>query len=203
MPSSSTVANRKLPPSKSRAEWLKLDHWCEKMQQFRWEKLLSQCSGRDLVRLQCQHSPSIGAWLSAIPSRALGLEISPPIYRILLRWWLGMPLAFPSECQEGPVECPFCGEASDCFGDHVLCCNKAEFYTRHQVLVKCLTAFLAAAGLRVANEVQIDGRQRPADIFVDRWTTADPAAIDVTVSHPLAPSLGLNVRSAKELATTK
>ena len=114
-----------------------------------------------------------------------------------------MPLAFPSECQEGPVECPFCGEASDCFGDHVLCCNKAEFYTRHQVLVKCLTAFVAAAGLRVANEVQIDGRQRPADIFVDRWTTADPAAIDVTVSHPLAPSLGLNVRSAKELANTK
>ena len=114
-----------------------------------------------------------------------------------------MPLAFPSECQEGPVECPFCGEASDCFGDHVLCCNKAEFCTRHQVLVKCLTAFAAAAGLHVANEVQIDGRQRPADIFVDRWTTADPAAIDVTVSHPLAPSLWLNVRSAKELANTK
>ena len=81
--------------------------------------------------------------------------------------------------------------------------STTEFYTRHQVLVKCLTAFAAAAGLHVANEVQIDGRQRPADIFVDRWTTADPAAIDVTVSHPLAPSLGLNVRAAKELATTK
>ena len=78
----------------------------------------------------------------------------------------------------------------DSFGDHLLCCNKAEFYSRHEAVVKILTAFLAAAGLRVANEVQVDGRQRPADIFVDRWTTADPAAIDVTVTHALAPSLG-------------
>ena len=31
----------------------------------------------------------------------------------------------------------------------------------------------------VSNEVQINGRERPADIFVDRWTTPDPAAVDV------------------------
>ena len=91
----------------------------------------------------------------------------------------------------------------DSFGDHLLCCNKAEFYTRHQVIVQCLTAFVAAAGLRVANEVQIDGRERPADIFVDRWTTPDPAAVDVTVTHPLAPGLGLNLRLAKEAAADK
>ena len=84
-----------------------------------------------------------------------------------------------------------------------LCCNKAEFYSHHQAVVKILTAFLAAAGLRVANEVQIDGRQRPADIFVDRWTTADPAASDVTVTHALAPSVGLNVRSARGVAAMK
>ena len=142
-------------------------------------------------------------WLSAILSRALGLEISPAIYRILLRWWLGIPLAFPTESHDGSVDCPFCGDASDPFGDHALCCHKAEFYTRHQAIVKCLTAFVAAAGLRVANEVQIDGRERPADIFVNHWTTTDPVAVDVTVSHPLAPSLGLNLRMAKELAAAK
>ena len=37
--------------------------------------------------------------LSAIPSRALGLEISPQIYRILLRWWLGMPIAAPNKAE--------------------------------------------------------------------------------------------------------
>ena len=91
----------------------------------------------------------------------------------------------------------------DAFGDHLLCCNKAEFYTRHQVIVKCLTAFVAAAGVRATNEVQIEGRERPADIFLDRWTSPDPVAVDVTVTHPLAPSLGLSVRQAKEAAATK
>ena len=158
---------------------------------------------KDLVRLQCQRSPSIGAWLSAIPSRALGLEISPPLYRILLCWWLGLPLTATSANHGTHACCPFCEQAMDSYGDHLLCCNKAEFYSRHQAVVKCLTTFLAAAGLRVANEVQVEGRERPADIFVDRWSTADPAAIDVTVTHPLAPSMGLNIRSAKAVAAAK
>ena len=127
----------------------------------------------------------------------------PPLYRVLLRWWLGLPLTATSD-SDGIRACfPFCAEAMDSYGDHLLCCNKAEFYTRHQAVVHCLTAFLAAAGLRVANEVQVEGRERPADIFVDRWSTADPAAIDVTVTHPLAPSLGLNIRSAKSVAAAK
>ena len=65
------LAEKRLP-AKVEADWLKLEYWCEKMHQFRWENLLSQCSGRDLVRLLCQNSHSIGAWLSAIPSSALG-----------------------------------------------------------------------------------------------------------------------------------
>ena len=195
------LAEKRLP-AKAEPDWLKLEYWCDKMQQFRLEKLLSRCSGRDLVRLQCQRSPSIGAWLSAIPSRALGMEISPPIYRILLCWWLGLPLVASTD-NDDTLDCPFCGDAMDCYGDHILCCNKAEFYSRHQAVVKCATAFLAAAGLRVANEVQIEGRERPADIFVDWWTTADPVAIDVTVTHPLAPSLGLNVRAAKAAAAAR
>ena len=48
--------------------------------------------------------------------------------------------------------------------DHSLCCSKAEFYTRHRVIVNCLTAFLSAAGLRVANEVQTWSRT-----VVERW----------------------------------
>ena len=142
------------PPAKVEPELLKLYYWSEKMQFFRWEKLVSQCSGRDLVRLRCQQSPSIGAWLSAIPSRALGLEISPPIYRILLGWWLGLPLATPFEGHDTSPVCPFCGTSTDSFGDHLLCCNKAEFYTRHQVIVKCLTAFVSgrsSCGKRSSN----------------------------------------------------
>ena len=132
-----------------------------------------------------------------------GTEISPPIFRILLRWWLGLELTGSPADAEEPMKCPFCEDAMDAFGDHLLCCNKAEFYTRHQVIVKCLTAFVAAAGVRATNEVQIEGRERPADIFLDRWTSPDPVAVAVTVTHPLAPSLGLSVRQAKEAAATK
>ena len=49
----------------------------------------------------------------------------------------------------------------------------------------------------VANELHIEGRERPADRFVNRWTAADPAAVDVAVTHPLAPSLGLNILHGK------
>ena len=62
----------------------------------------------------------------------------------------------------------------------------AEFYSRQQVIVKCLTTFVAAAGIPLPNEVHFDGRERPADVFIDRWTTPDPEAVDVTVTHPLA-----------------
>ena len=52
--------------------------------------------------------------------------------------------------------------------------------------MKCLTTFVAAAGIPLSNEVHFDGRERPADVFIDRWTTPDPEAVDVTVTHPLA-----------------
>ena len=52
--------------------------------------------------------------------------------------------------------------------------------------MKCLTTFVAAAGIPLSNEVHFDGRERPADVFIDRWTTPDPEAVDVTVTHPPA-----------------
>ena len=51
--------------------------------------------------------------------------------------------------------------------------------------------FVTAAGVRATNEVQIEGRERPADIFMHRWTTAEPVAVDV------------NARQAKDAAATK
>ena len=122
------------------------------------------------------------------------MEVSPTIYRILLRWWLGIPLAFPTESHGGSprfVETRRIPSAN-------MQCPATKL-----ILHPTPTAFVAAAGLRVANEVQIDGRERPADIFVTHGTTTDPVAVDLTVSHPLAPSLGLNLRMAKELAAAK
>ena len=53
------------------------------------------------------------------------------------------------------------------------------------------------------NEVKIGERERPADVFLNRWTAAEPAAVDVTVTHPLAPSYGLSVQAASKALKEK
>ena len=60
--------------------------------------------------------------------------------------------------------------------------SAAELYSRHQIIVECWTAFVAAAGFRATNEAQIAGRKRPGEIFMDRWTSTDPVALDVTIT---------------------
>ena len=130
-----------------------------------------------------------------VPSAALGLEFGSYAYRLLLRWWLGAELVITDD-EKTPV-CPFCHGPTDVFGDHFLCCNKYEFHSRHEAVVSMKSHFLRAAGLRVQNEIGIQGRQRPADIFLDHWAGEDPVAVDVVITHPLAPSLGVSVRAAK------
>lgn len=46
------------------------------------------------------------------------------------------------------------------------------------------------------NEVAVGGKTRPPDIWVTRWLDGHPLALDLTVTHPLAPSLGLDSKSA-------
>ena len=99
--------------------------------------------------------------------------------------------------------CPFCDGPSDIFGDHVLCCKKAEFYSRHQAVVEFLSQYIRAAGIKVENDVQIGGRQRPADLLITRWTGLLPLAGDVVVTHPLAPSLGLSSAAAAAAVRNK
>ena len=47
------------------------------------------------------------------------------------------------------------------------------------------------------NNVGVGGRERPADIYVTRWTDNEPVAVDVTITHPLAPHLGVNQQQAR------
>ena len=89
------------------------------------------------------------------------------------------------QASEDTVQCPFCSEAADQFGDHFMCCKRFEFYTRHESVVQRLTHFVRSAGLRVDNEVSITGWERPADLFVERWSQGEPPALDVTITRSL------------------
>ena len=62
---------------------------------------------------------------------------------------------------------------------------------------------MRAAGFQVENEVSISGKLREADVFVSRWTNNEPVAIDITVTHPLAPSLGIDAQAAREILINK
>ena len=60
----------------------------------------------------------------------------------------------------GPAQrlvCSFCPGCPDCFDDHILCCDNAEFTARHEAIVRQLTHFLQAAGMAVKNNVGVGG----------------------------------------------
>ena len=91
----------------------------------------------------------------------------------------------------------------DSFGNHILCCNKAEVYTRHQIIVKCLTVFEAAAGMRVSNEVQVAERERPAAMLVVRLNGSRFGDSRRHCNTAIGASLGLNLRMAKDALAVK
>ena len=133
-------------PEEIRPECVHLDFWMPKFFKHKHEQLLAQATGRDLVRLQCQNAPNIGAWLSVVPSAALGLEFCSSAFRLLLRWWLGGELV--NNTNEDTPVCPFCQGPCDVYGDHFLCCKKYEFHSRHEAVVSMTSHFLRAAGMR-------------------------------------------------------
>jgi hypothetical protein len=133
----------------AKEEWLHQKWWVTQVEKQQMENLLSKASGQDVVRLQCLFRNASGAWLHAIPSKALGLEFSTAAFRTLLKFWLGVPLT--EEATDGAAACPFCDGPCDVFGDHALCCKKTEFYSRHQGVVECFTQCVRAAGIKVEN----------------------------------------------------
>ena len=56
------------------------------------KQIRSMGSVRDQARLACQQAPLSTAWMTAPPVPALGLKFGGRKYRLLLRWWLGVPL---------------------------------------------------------------------------------------------------------------
>ena len=95
---------------------------------------------------------------------------------ILMRVWLGSEL---------PAICPFCRQPADAFGDHFLCCDKYEFHSRHTAVVESLTRFSGAAGQW--NEVGVAGRERPADLFLERWCNGRASARSTSPLHIPSP----------------
>ena len=62
------------------------------------------------------------------PNKAHRTEIPDTEFRLLLRWWLGLPLLPVGATLPG---CPLCRGSIDPFGDHFVCCEQNGCTQRH------------------------------------------------------------------------
>ena len=133
-------------------------------------------------------SKATSAWIWAIPSPALGQDLTPEEMSILIKWWLGLPVS-----PDGTV-CPRCpGQvALDPHGHHALTCKRGpDVISRHNALRDCFFHFCRWAGLNPQREVGAGlgssqhSQKRPADVLLPNWSLGRDAAIDFTIVHPL------------------
>jgi hypothetical protein len=149
------------------------------------------------ARLLSSSAAHASSWLSVVPSVGLGLHLDSSEFHTAVKWWLGMNSTARSSC-------PFCPDiALDPLGHHAVSCRHGgDVVIRHNRLRNIIADFCRRAHLSVRIEV---GRgllgthnyTRPADVLVDGWDRAKPAAFDVTVTSPLTP-VTLNEASINE-----
>ena len=159
--------------------------WAEQVATEQRSRLCHLGTARDMARLRSQEGPIANGWMSVLPSRALRTDIQDVDYRVLLRWWLGLPL-LPTGCTL--PGCPMCGEPVDPFGDHFVCCMRNGPSRRHNALRDAIFNALVQSAIPAAKEVTSGNRKRPADILLIAWERGRDVAIDLTVTHPLGLS---------------
>jgi len=166
--------------------------WSDLVYSQRSKMLQGAWSGQDAVRFACQRTPHAMAWAAATPAASLGTLVPSSDFRCLLRFHLGMTLPAPAMDPEvsSPATpcCPRCSVTMDVSGHHLVCCHKNGIVQRHGAVQEALYRLLSRAGFTVRKEQATPERSRPGDVFVSRLDANGPAAVDITVRHPLAPS---------------
>ena len=126
--------------------------------------------------------------MSAIPNEELGLVFAPAEFTRLLRWHLGIAQVGSSNVSTN--QCEYCGEISDIFGDHAVCCKRNKLWGRHQEVVTSLARIATASGATVQREISIPGGQRPADLLLSFCDGSAPIAVArwyILLSRRMAP----------------
>ena len=163
--------------------WASQKAWTEALDSVTsgWLDNEVSCRLSSLKRLQSgAHS---GAWLVSLPLERHAISaFSPSEWRVLLRFRCGVPLLPRARCGG-------CDAVMDTFGDHALSCASCGRYARHNRLRQAVAFEYEQAGQPFRLEVELPGQlSRPADILAVEPEEASPAAVDVSVVHPLRPS---------------
>ena len=159
--------------------------WSASLGRRTMTRLLDMSTARDQARL-LEEANSVGHAFMAVPPNAnLYYTLPSDQYKTALRWWLGLPLNTPPD-PGGTIRCPGCQVSVDEFGDHLLCCPRNNFITRHMAVQDTLASLLQEGGQGATKEVRIPhagNALRPADLLVANWMGGKDTAIDVTVFH--------------------
>jgi len=143
-------------------------------------------------RLRVVGGPDAGTFFNVMPCRALHLDLPPAHFRIIVRWWLGMPL-YPEA-----HSCPRCGRKCDREGYHSLTCRSGgDLGTRHNALrnVVLLAASAAALGPRAEQAILPGSQARPADLLFTAGSIT--TVCDFAVTHPLQDNFIDTLRDPK------
>ena len=144
---------------------------------------------RDRARLNCVSRAGAGDWLSALPSRALGLHLRKSEFILAVRYRLGLQVFL----QEGECPMPRCRSFGDSYGDHAISCAiGGERIAKHNHVRDAL--FQAAAQAALGPQKEPPGLlpgsdDRPADILLPFWSQGKDTALDITVVNPLQGAL--------------
>ena len=87
-----------------------------KIEDCQFKKLFDNSTPNDRARLISFSSHHASAWLSVTPSPSMGLHLEPSEFQVVIKWWLGIPVAQGQSCSQ-------CNAALDAYGHHVLCCK--------------------------------------------------------------------------------
>ncbi|KAL5492004.1 hypothetical protein EMCRGX_G017390 [Ephydatia muelleri] len=161
----------------------------KKLEDHQFSLLLEASSPADKAWLLSVSAPHAASWLLVTPSPGLDLHLDPNELQISIQWWLGIDTARGSSCSL----CP--GLALDRLGNHATTCKRGgDVVTRHNHLRNVIVEFCHRAhlGVRVESGSGITpdlSRTRPADVLVLNWERGKHAALDITVTSPLIPSI--------------
>jgi hypothetical protein len=129
--------------------------------------------------------PHASDWLRIIPVSEASTNIDSTGWQRLLTFRLGLP--FPNALPA----CPCCHETQDPYGDHALACRKSGWYFRHNLIRDLLREQLTSCGYKVRpGEPKVPCAESDRlDLLIVFADQGADRALDVTVSHPLQPSL--------------
>ena len=119
------------------------------------------------MRLLSEVRQHAGTWFSVVPNTNIGSRFDKGEFLLLTHFHLGLPL-LPAAAAGTP--CDNCGQPLDVLGGHLVSCPKAGAWRRHNTFCPALQAIAESAGLLVDGEVEVRGRERPADLLISHWS---------------------------------